>query len=65
MIFYGLPCVISNAVKGIYSLGLVSKAQFSAATAPGVPALVLLFNQFSSHGINDSIIYHVCQIHLL
>jgi len=49
MIFYGLPRVVSNAVKGIYSLGLVSKAQFPAAAAPGIPALVLLFNQLSFH----------------
>jgi hypothetical protein len=62
MIFYGLPRVVSNTVKCIYSLGLVSKAQLAAAAAPGVPALVLLFIQCSSHVIQDSIISDVCQI---
>ena len=54
---------VSNAVKCVYSLGLVSEAQFPAAAAPGVPALVLLFNQYSSHEIEYNIINDLSQIH--
>ena len=54
---------VSNAVKCVNCLGLVSKAQFSAAAAPGVPALVLLFNQYSSHEIEYNIINDLSQIH--
>ena len=62
-IFYRPLRFVSNAVKCANSFGLVSKAQFPAAAAPGIPALVLLFNQYSSHEIEYNIINKLSQIH--